>query len=179
MGRQKSVATLERELKYAKNKAAYKKPDPEEGGSPRKQPKTAYAYKPMQIADAEAAKKFRVQASKEAVQFFGVEVLNLIEAGAEDPLPRGARPAKVHAMVADGTPKRLKADASKRPYIRYGKGTKGGKSQYTYSAPISIKSANATDTEVKAAFAAVKGKLGGDYGRVWYTPEYFVLTGGG
>lgn len=179
MGRQKSVAQLERELLYAKNKAAYKKPDREEGGSPRKLPKVSYAYKPMQIADAQLAKKFKVQASKEAVQFFGLAALNLVAGGAEDPLPRGAQPAKVHATVADGTPKVVKALDSKRPYIRYGKGERSSNSQYSYTAPISIKSASAIDTEVKAAFDAVKSKLGGAYGRVWFTPEYFVLSDGG
>lgn len=179
MGRQKSVAQLERDLLYAKNKAAYKKPDREEGGSPRKLPKIAYAYKPMSIAAGEASKKYKVQASKEGVLFFTKAALNLTDAGAEDPLPRGAQPAKVHATVADTTPTVLKAEGSKRPYIRYGKGTRGSNVQYTYTAPISIQSASAIDTEVKAAFTAVKTKLGGAYGRVWFTPEYFVLSDGG
>jgi hypothetical protein len=42
MGRHKSIAQLERELLYARNKAEYKKPGREEGGSPRKLPKVAY-----------------------------------------------------------------------------------------------------------------------------------------
>lgn len=180
MGRQKSVAQIEKDLLYAKNKAAYKKPDRAEDTSPRKLPKVAYAYKPMAIAaDGASTKKYKVQASKEAITFFTAGALNLTDAAAEDPLPRGAKPAKVHATVADGTPKVLKAEGSKRPYIRYGKGTRGSATQYTYVAPMSIKVATAIDTELKTVFDAVKGKLGGAYGRVWFTPEYFVISDGG
>jgi hypothetical protein len=179
MGRQKSVAQIEKDLLYAKNKAAYKKPDRAEDVSPRKLPRIGYAYKPMQIADAATAKKYKVQGSKESVDFFTLAALNLTVAIEEDPLPRGAKPAKVHATVADSTPKVLKAEGSKRPYIRYGKGVRGGDTQYTYTAPLSIKSVSAIDTDVKAAFTAVKSKLGGAYGRVWFTPEYFVISSGG
>lgn len=179
MGRQKSVAQIEKDLLYARNKAAYKKPDREEGGSSRRLPKIAYAYKPMAIAAGETSKKYKVQASKEGVLFFTKAALNLTDAAAEDPLPRGARPAKVHATVADGTPSVVKAQASKRPYVRYGRGTRGSNVQYTYTGPISIQSPSAIDTEVKAAFTAVKSKLGGAYGRVWFEPEYFVISDGG
>ena len=180
MGRQKSVAQIERDLLYAKNKAAYKKPDREDNGKPRKQPKIGYAYKPMSIAvDGASTKKYKVQVSEKSAEFFTIAALNIVIAGSEDPLPRGARPAKVHAMKANSEPKVLKAEGSKRPYIRYGDGTRGGGTQYTYTAPISIKSPTSIDTDVKAAFDAVKGKIGGAYGRVWFEPEYFVLSSGG
>lgn len=179
MGRRKTAAQLEADLKYAKAREAYKAPVREEGATSRRLPKVAYAYKPMSIAAGEGAKKYKVQASKESVQFFTVAALNLTDAVAEDPLPRGARPAMVSATVADGTPKVLRAKPSGRPYMRYGKGERGGGAQYNYSAPISIQSVAAIDTEVKAAFTAVKQKLGGAYGRVWFTPEYFVLADGG
>ncbi|MBW4572647.1 MAG: hypothetical protein KME31_33130 [Tolypothrix carrinoi HA7290-LM1] len=169
---------------YARNKAEYEKnkPSREEGGSPRKLPKVAYGYKPMAIAAGDTAKKYKVQGSKEGVTFFTATALNLLSGDAVaalDPLPRGAKPAKVHAMVADSTPTVIKAEGSKRPYIRYGKGTRGSNAQYTYTAPISIQTASAIDTEIKTAFTAVKGKLGGAYGRVWYEPEYFVISDGG
>lgn len=179
MARRKSAKDLELALKYAKAKEAYKKPEKEQGAPVRKLPKIALAYKPMAIAAGAGAKQYKVQASKEGVAFFTKAALNLTDAVAEDPMPRGAQPSKVHAMVADGTPKLEKAEGSKRPYIRYGKGSKNSNSQYTYTAPISIQTASAIDNEVKAAFNAVKEKLGGPYGRVWFTPEYFVLTGSG
>lgn len=179
MGRRKSVKELERQLEYARNRANYKKPDREQGSTTRRLPRISMAYKPMQIAAGEGAKKYKVEASKEAVQFFGQAALNLTGAAAEDPLPRGAQPAKVYAMVSDGSPDLVRAEASRRPYLRYGKGVRGSSSQYTYTAPISIQSPTSIDNEVKAAFNAVKSKLGGAYGRVWFSPEHFVLTGSG
>jgi hypothetical protein len=180
MGRQKSVAQIERDLLYAKNKAAYKKPDPEENTSPRKQSKSAYTYKPMAIAfDDAAGTKYTVQVTEKAIQFYTAGALNLVEGGVHGSMPRGSRPSKVHAMVGNTTPKILKALGSKRPYIRYGDGTRGSKTQFTYTAPISIKTATAIDTELAALFTGVKEKLGGAYGRVWFEPEYFVVSSSG
>ncbi|NHC37947.1 hypothetical protein [Scytonema millei] len=179
MANRKSVEQLKRQLQYAQNKAAYKPPAREEGAPTRRSPRTPYAYKPMQIAAGEAAKRYLVQASKEAVEFFGVANLRLQDAGAQEPLPRGAQPAKVKAVVADGTPNLVKAVASKRPYIRYVRGERGSRVQSTFTAPISIQSVAALDDEVRAVFTAVKGKLGGAYGRVSFEPERFVLTGSG
>lgn len=179
MGRRKTAAQLEADLKYAKAREAYKPPVREEGATSRRLPKVAYAYKPMSIAASQTAKKYKVQGSKESVQFFTLAALNLTEAAAEDSLPRGAKPAMVHATVADANPEVLRAKASGRPYMRYGKGKRGGGAQYNYSAPISIQSVAAIDDEVKAVFTAVKSKLGGAYGRVWFSPEYFILASGG
>jgi hypothetical protein len=179
MGRRKTAKQIEADLKFAKAREAYAPPVREQGSTSRRLPKIAVAYKPMQIAVGADAKKYKVQASKEGITFFGQSVLHLVDAAAEEGLPRGAQPAKVHAMVSDGSPELIHAKGSNRPYMRYGKGTRDSKSQYTYTAPISIQSASALDNEVKAAFTAVKGKLGGAYGRVWFTPEYFVLTGSG
>jgi hypothetical protein len=177
--RHKTVAEIERALQYAKNKEAYKRPEKEQGTPTRRSPKIDLAYKPVQIASGETARKYKVQASKEAVEFFGQANLKLVDAGAEESLPRGSRPAKVHATVADSTPTLVRAEASKRPYIRYARGARGSGAQYTYTAPISIQSATALDNEVKAVFTSVKAKLGGPYGRVWFEPEYFVLAGSG
>lgn len=113
------------------------------------------------------------------MQFFTQAALNLTDYASEDSLARGSQPAKVYATVADATPSLVRAEGSKRPYIRYGKGTRGSNVQYTYTAPFSVQSANALDTELRTLFEAVKGKLGGPYGRVWYTPEHFVITGSG
>ncbi|MDZ8135160.1 MAG: hypothetical protein RM049_07625 [Nostoc sp. DedQUE04] len=179
MGRRKSLKQIQKDLQYAQARENYNPPVREEGATSRKQPKVAVAYKPMQIAAGESAKKYKVQASQKGVLFFGQTELNIPDAGAEDPLPRGARPAQVHATVADDSPQIIRALGSTRPYKRYAPGNRGSNTQYSYTAPISIKVATALDTEVKSAFTAVKGKLGGAYGRVWFTPEYFVLTGSG
>jgi len=174
-----TVAQLTRRLEYAKNRENYKPPVREEGAPTRRLPKTPYAYKPMQIAAGDTAKRYLVQASQEAVQFFGITNLHLQPPGAQEGLPRGAQPAKVKATVADGTPNLVRATASKRPYIRYTRGERGSRVQSSYTAPISIQSAASMDDEVRAVFTAVKGRLGGAYGRVSFEPERFVLVGSG
>ncbi|WP_445626634.1 hypothetical protein [Nostoc sp. DSM 114167] len=179
MGRVKSLRQIQKELAYAQAREAYTPPAREDGAPSRNNPKIAVAYKPVQIAAGETAKKYKVQASQKSVQFFGQTELNLVDATSEDSLPRGAKPAQVHATVADGSPQVIRALGSKRPYKRYAPGNRGSNVQYSYTAPMSIQSASALDTEIKAVFTAVKGKLGGAYGRVWFTPEYFVLTGSG
>jgi hypothetical protein len=179
MGRRKSVQQLERQLQYAKNKAAYKRPEREQGAVTRRSPKIGVGYKPMQVAAGDAAQRYLIQASKEAISFFGQAALNLVDAAGQESMPRGSQPSKVHAMVADGTPEVVRAVASKRSYIRYGRGSRDSNAQYTYTAPISIQNPAALDNEVKTVFAAVKGKLGGAYGRVSFTPEKFVLSGSG
>ncbi|WGV23471.1 hypothetical protein [Halotia branconii] len=179
MGRRKSAKQIEKELQYARAREAYNPPVREDGASTRKNPLIAVAYKPIQIAAGETAKKYKVQASQKSVVFFGQTALNLVDAGSEDPLPRGAKPAKVHATVSDDSPNIIRALGSNRPYKRYAPGNRGSNTQYSYTAPLSIQSAAALDNEVKTVFNAVKGKLGGAYGRVWFTPEYFVLTGSG
>lgn len=179
MGRRKTAKQIQKDLQYAQAREAYSPPVREEGATTRKNPLIAVAYKPMQIAAGETAKKYKVQASQKGVLFFGQSELNVPDAGAEDPLPRGAKPAKVHATVADDSPNIIRAVGSNRPYKRYAPGNRGSNVQYSYTAPISIQSATALDTEVKSAFDAVKSKLGGAYGRTWFTPEYFVLTGSG
>ncbi|MBW4597468.1 MAG: hypothetical protein KME46_32375 [Brasilonema angustatum HA4187-MV1] len=179
MAQRRTVAQLERALQYAKNKEAYKRPEKEQGTPTRKSPKIDVAYKPMQITAGDTAKRYRLQASQPSVTFFGMTALHLVGAGAEEPMPRGSQPAKVHAMVADATPTLVRAEGSKRPYIRYGRGTRESNVQYTFCAPISIQSATALDSEVKTLFNATTSKLGGAYGRVWFEPERFILTSSG
>src|SRR3712207_5734469 len=135
MGRRKSVAQIEQQLEYARNKANYKPPVREQGAPTRRSPKIAVGYKPMQIAAGDTAKRYLIQASKEAVQFFGQAALKLTNALGEEPMPRGAQPAKVTAVVSDGSPELVRAKASKRPYIRYGRGSRDSNAQYTYTAP--------------------------------------------
>ena len=179
MGRRKTAKQIEKDLAFAKAREAYVPPDKEEGATTRKNPLIAVAYKPVQIAAGDAAKKYKVQASQKSVLFFGQTVLNLTDAAAQDPLPRGSRLAKVHATVADDSPNIIRALGSKRPYKRYAAGNRGSNVQYSYTAPLSIQSATALDNEVEAVFNAVKSKLGGAYGRAWFEPEYFVLSASG
>ena len=64
MGRRKTAKQIEKDLAFAKAREAYVPPDKEEGATTRKNPLIAVAYKPVQIAAGDAAKKYKVQASR-------------------------------------------------------------------------------------------------------------------
>lgn len=169
MSRRKSVASLQQQLKYAEARAAYKPPVREEGAATERRPKIGVKYictSPMAAANL----AYTVQASQAAITFISLAILGLTEAATDPAPPRGFKPAKINATVA-GTPQFLHALGSGRGYTRYGKGERGSKTQYNYSAPVSGETAAALKTNVTAAFNELKSKLGGQYGRAWFTPE--------
>jgi hypothetical protein len=178
MGRRKSVRELEKQLLYAKNLAAYTPPDREQGAATQRRPKLAVTYE-VTSPLAGTGVKFTLQASKEGVLFFGKTTLGLEDPATNPGAPRGFRPNQMRAMVADATPVLVKADGSKRPYIRYGKGTKGSNAQYNYTAPVSAATADALDTKVKAAVTAAKTKVGGAFGRIWFEGERYPFNASG
>lgn len=178
MARRKSVRELEKQLQYARNLATYTPPEREQGTPTRRRPKIAVAYE-VTSPLAGTGVKFTVQASKEGVEFFGKTTLGLEDPATDPGAPRGFRPNQMRAMVADATPTLVKAEGSKRPYIRYGKGTKGSNVQYNYTAPVSAATATALDTKVKAAVTAAKTKVGGAFGRIWFEPEIYRYTASG
>lgn len=178
MGRRKSVAQLERDLNYAKKKAAYKPPVREEGGTPRRRPKISVEYE-VTSSLAAANTKFTLQASKEGVEFFGKGALKLGDPGTAPPPPRGFKPNRMMAMVADASPSIVRAKGSTRPYIRYGNGTRDSKVQYNYTAPITATSGTSLDSSVSAAVAAAKSKVGGAFGRIWFEPEDYPYSASG
>jgi len=177
MGRRKSVAQLERDLDYAKKKAAYKPPLREDGGTPQRRPKIAVKYE-VTSGLAPASTKFTIQASKEGVEFFGKTILGLTDPDTSPGAPRGFKPNRMMAMVADASPSIVRAKGSTRPYIRYGRGTRDSKAQYNYTAPVSGTAA-ALDTAVKAAVTAAKTKVGGAFGRIWFEPEDYPFNTSG
>lgn len=175
MARHKSVAYYQQQLDYAKKKAAYKRPAREDGQAVRRQAKSPYTYNATSaIAPADA--KFTIQVSDNAVEFFTKAGLNLTDPGIEPLPPRGFTPSQVHAMVADANPQTVKAKASGRPYIHYGKGTVGSKSQYTYTAAITATTDTGLRTTYEAIYNAKKSALGGSYGRMWFTPEDYPVA---
>lgn len=178
MGRRKSVAQLERDLDYARKKAAYKPPVREEGGTPQRRPKIAVKYE-VTSGLAPADTKFTIQASKEGVEFFGKTVLNLADPDTDPSAPRGFKPNRMMATVADASPTIVRAKGSTRPYIRYGKGARDSKAQYNYTAPITSATSTTLDTAVKAAVTAAKTKVGGAFGRIWFEPEDYPFTASG
>ncbi|MHC5827071.1 MAG: hypothetical protein ACYT04_67165, partial [Nostoc sp.] len=136
MSRRKSASYLEQQLKYAKAREAYKPPQREEGTATQRQPKVAVKYAVLSpLAAASAA--FTIQASKEAIAFFGGDTaLGLAEAATDPEAPRGFKPARIMAMKSDSSPAVVRAKVSGRAYTRYGAGTRGGGTQYNFTAPI-------------------------------------------
>lgn len=171
MGRRKSAAELQRQLQYAQRREAYTPPVRAEGVAAQKRQKDAVQYH----ATSKALLVLTLQASKEGVLFFGGNApLGLADAGDDPTAPRGFHPNRILASVADATPTTVTSRSSGRTYIRYAKGTRGSNVQTSFSAPIS-ETAAPTTPSVRAKFKtvadAIKGKLGGSYGRVWFEPE--------
>jgi hypothetical protein len=177
MGRRKSAKELEKQLQYAKAREAYSRPQREEGGNTSRRPKISVKYK-VTSPLAPASTEFTIQASKVSVDFFGKSALGLADAATDPSPPRGFKPNRMMAMVADTTPKLVRAKGSNRPYIRYGAGSAGSSSQYCYTAPVSG-STSTLDSAVSAAVAAAKSKVGGAFGRIWFEPEDYPFSASG
>ncbi|MFK0732085.1 MAG: hypothetical protein ACFKPT_13885 [Gloeotrichia echinulata GP01] len=176
MGRRKTVKQIERELQYAKARAAYNPPLKEDGASTRRLPKIGVRYAVLSPLAA-ANSFFTIQGSAEGIRFFGgIGSLGLAAAGTDSSAPRGFKPAQVHAMVSDASPSLIRAKGSNRPYVRYGKGSRDSKAQYSYTAPITAAALTGLDEKVKGVFNAVKDNLGGAYGRAWFTNEVYPLA---
>ncbi|MBD2202752.1 hypothetical protein H6G33_17895 [Calothrix sp. FACHB-1219] len=179
MGRKKSVKELELQLQYARNKAAYTRPQREENATTQRRPKTPVKYAVLSpLAEADSA--FTIQASAAGLQFFGgITALGLAAAGTDPAKPRGFYPAMIKAMVSDSSPTLLRATASKRPYMRYARGSRDSNVQNTFSAPVTADTPSNLDTRVKGLFTAIKPNLGGNYGRAWFEAEIYPLSTSG
>jgi hypothetical protein len=178
MGRRKSVREIQKELQYAQARENYNPPLREEGAPTQRRPKTPVKYAVLSPLAADAA--FTVQASASGLQFFGgITALGLVIAATDPGVPRGFKPALIRATVADATPALIRAKGSNRPYIRYGRGTRGSNAQYNYSAPVTADTPASLDTRVKALFTAAKANLGGGYGRAWFEAEVYPLATSG
>lgn len=181
MSRRKSVRDLEKQLEYARRRAAFTPPADTAGVSQRR-PKRAVQYNSILIPRA-----YTVQASEAGLTFFGgLTALGLADDEDDGPAPRGFKPAQIHAMQADATPQPITARASGRRYIRYARGTRGSSVQSTFSAPISGTGTSATVGDVKTKYETIsnaKASTVGAYGRIWLTWEQLPLassgTGGG
>lgn len=176
MGRRKSVRQLQKELQYAQARAAYNPPDPDPTGAVKRRPKSPVKYD----AVSQANTSYTVQASTAGLQFFGgAAALGLADAENQPGMRPGDNPAMIKATVADGTPQRLRAQGSNRPYIRYGSGNRGGGTQYSFSSPISADTPLALRNRFRTVSDSVRGRLGGEYGRVWMEPERLLLVESG
>jgi hypothetical protein len=182
----KSIAVLERNLEHARKREAYmKRTDRPVKPTVDKRPKILIGYRSALIKTSTASALLKIQASDSSVTWFGgAGPLGLIVntgANLDDalPAPRGLTPSQIHAVVGDTTPSVKIAAGSGRRYIKYSANA-AGEAQSSYNAPIS----NGTDTTTtldeqqnKAQSLGVSGpiaaKLGGEYGRVWFTPERY------
>lgn len=175
MGRRKSVAQLQRQLKYAQARAKYVPPEREPGGSVQRRPKTPVRY--QAIFDSGSA-FYSVQTSSPGIAFFGGIAALGLAADAGDPR-LGGRPNMIKATVADGTPTRVRALPSGRSYIRYAAGSRNSNTQVSFSAALSADTATAVRTRFNTVADSIKSKLGGDYGRVWLEPERLKIVESG
>jgi len=182
MARQ-SIAVLERELEYARKREAFLRSTT---ARPVKttvdsRPKQLVAYRSSTLLTGTNSNLYAVQATSSSIIFFnGLAALGLSATLTDAaPIPRGFKPAKISAVVGDSTPTVKIAAGSTRRYIKYSANS-AGEAQSHYSAPISKVETNVTTDEQKdfatLLAAAIGGKLGGQYGRVSFTPEKFTSS---
>lgn len=180
MSRRKTAAQLQLQLDHARRReAAAARPRTPKTGAPNRRPKIAVAYGSTSAASTE----YLIQASQPGVQFFGGRTpLGLGDPTNEPTAPAGFRPNRIIATVADASPEYVTAEASGRQYIRYARGSRGSNTQSTFSAPISD-ATTPTMSSVRTKFGtvanAIRGSLGGAYGRVWFEPERLPLVESG
>lgn len=181
-----SIAVLERELEYARKREAYlKRTDRPVKQTVDPRPKTLVGYRSSLVQLSATSALFKIQASLPSLVFFGNQAaLGLVTntgTNLDDatPPPRGLKPAMIKATVGDATPNVRTAAGSGRRYINYAANA-AGNAQAHYSAPISKIDTSVTPDEQQDAAAArataINGQLGGDYGRVSFTPERFTQS---
>lgn len=185
MGRRKTVAQLQQQLAFAEKRAAYVRPVKEPGAVVTRRPKISVDYTILSPFEKPGT-VLTIQASATAIRFFGdgaeeagLTLLGLV-AGTINPGPsKGFKPARIYAAIATNNPTTVAATASGRVYTRYAAGTKGDAAQHSYEAPVNAPAIAELAAKVKAAFAAVEPRLGGEFGRVWFEPERILTTGSG
>jgi hypothetical protein len=178
-----SIAVLERELEYARKREAYLRSTT---ARPVKatvdaRPKQLVAYRSSSLLTGAISNLYKVQATSASLVFFnGIAALGLSATLTDaSPAPRGFQPAKISAVIGDATPSVKIAAGSTRRYIKYSANS-AGDAQAHYSAPVSKVEPNVTADEQKdfatLLAAAIDGKLGGQYGRVSFTPEKYTSS---
>lgn len=187
MGRPKTVAQLQQQLTYAEKRAAYKPPTREPGTTTNRRPKITADYTATSPFLA-AATKYTIQASENAIRWFGdgavaggLAELGLGQPGSSPAAPRGFHPNRIIVKIG-GTPELVHARASGRPYIKYTRAS-GGNNQSTYTAPVSVVVAEggaaagaALATKVKGIFTTIETRLGNGYGEAMFEPERLLQT---
>jgi hypothetical protein len=179
MGTRKTVQQLQAQLDAAKRRDAYVAPQRAEGTATQRRPKSSVKYG----STSKASTDFSIETSKAGIAFFGgLTALGLADAATDPTSPRGFRPNRINAMIADSSPQVVRAKASNRAYTRYARGSRGSNTQSTFSAAISDIT-TPTTASVRTKFATVadskKDEVGGSYGRIWFEPERLPLVESG
>lgn len=185
MGRRKTVAQLTQQLTYAKNRAAYKPPVREVDAAITARPQGKYKYKVLSPF-APATATLTINGSTNAIKFVGdgneaagLTTLGLAAQDASPTPPRGFRPAQIKMVIGTNSPTLVRATASKRPYTRYTRGTRGDNRQHSYLAPVCAEAITGIDERVRTVLDKVQNQLGGTHGTFTFEMERFPFTGGG
>lgn len=167
MGSIPSIAALERQLTYAKQReqrlTARQQQAPKVGSRGR-QPRESVKYSSIfETGD------YVISAPRVGIVFFGgLAALGLAEPDDSSRAARGFKPAKILAVRAKADPTR-KVALSGRPYLKYTvDDTASG--QTSYSAPISADSVGTLKTRVQAVIRDKTPDVG-EYGRIYFEPE--------
>ncbi|MEH2250071.1 hypothetical protein [Nostoc sp.] len=174
MGRRKTEAQLKAQLKYAEARKAYTPPLKEDGTVIEQRPSTKARYRVMSHPGADAL-YYTVRVPTRSLSFFAegaVAELGLAITAGDSYPPKGFKPCQIHATKSTEHATSKKAKASGRTYASYS--PTGGQSSYS-AAVTSPENATGVATLVRAINTAKKEVLG-PYGRIWFTPEFYVIT---
>jgi len=182
----RSVALLERELQFARNRATFlARTDRPVKATVDKRPKQAVGYRSALLKTSAGGVLLQIQASESGITFFGgIAALGLIAntgtlLADASPSPRKFKPAQISAVVGDPTPTVKTAQGSRRRYVKYSR-LATGEQQASFTAPISLAPATVTTDQQQnaakllGASATIVAKLGGTYGRAFFIPEQFT-----
>ncbi|MEH2425870.1 MAG: hypothetical protein V7K48_34715 [Nostoc sp.] len=173
MSRRKTEKYLKAQLQYAEARKNYTPPTKEPGGSVRQRKSIRVQYVVMSHSGTNTL-HYTIRAPLNSLEFFGDssgEELGLGPSAGDGAGPRGFKPAKIHAVKTNSEGESVKAKDSGRPYTRYTPSA----GQSSFSAPIcSSEGIPGVTTKVKSIASSAKDKIGA-YGRIWFTPEFFVV----
>lgn len=174
MSRRKTEASLKLQLQYAETRKAYVAPTREPGSSTKQRKSIRVQYVVMSHGGTEPL-HYTIHAPIKSLEFFGDasgEELGLGPAAGDGSGPRGFKSAKIHATISNAEGEIKKAKNSGRPYMSY----RPSAGQSSFSAPIcSSEGVVGVTTKIKGIATASKDKIGA-YGRIWFTPEFYVLV---
>lgn len=170
-----SIASLERQLQYAKQRKARldaRQKQAPKVGSRGRQPRESVKY--SSIFDTT---DFIVLAPRTGIAFFGgLAALGLAQPDASPAAPRGFKPAKLHATRGKSNPS-PKTALSGRRYLKYTVDTTGD-AQSSFSAPVSADTVTALKTRVQTIIRDKTNDIG-EYGRIYFEPERPIYTASG